>query len=272
MRRAIFVAGVAVTSFFLPQGVSAESPDHNLMPADFSLGQVSAESSSEDLGSAKGGSFGLQDQFLNLNATDFTPLDSPTCGIKYVTNHAYMLAGSCTSPHSMAPVYFPAGAWVRDLTCYTYDVDAVENTGWQFQRVEYPVAGGPPSYTTIASRGIDHSAGWSGLWALVGETFRYQNGTNAQFYYLRITLDPGNSNLRFLGCRFLWKRQITPAPASASFSDVPVGSFGFQHIEALAASGVTGGCGGGNFCPNNTLTRVEMAIFLAKALGLHYPS
>jgi len=51
---------------------------------------------------------------------------------------------------------------------------------------------------------------------------------------------------------------------------VPVGAFGFRHIEALVASGITAGCGGGNFCPNNTLTRAELAVFLSKALGLHW--
>ena len=45
----------------------------------------------------------------------------------------------------------------------------------------------------------------------------------------------------------------------------------FQHVEALATSGITAGCGGGNFCPDHPLTRGQMAVFLAKALGLHWP-
>ena len=42
-------------------------------------------------------------------------------------------------------------------------------------------------------------------------------------------------------------------------------------IEALAASGITSGCGGGNFCPNDVVTRAQVAKFLANALGLHSP-
>ena len=80
-----------------------------------------------------------------------------------------------------------------------------------------------------------------------------------------------DSTLRFFGVQLLWRRTISAAPAVATFSDVPVASFGFKHVEALAASGITAGCGGGKFCPGNTLTRVEMAVFLAKALGLHHP-
>ena len=68
-----------------------------------------------------------------------------------------------------------------------------------------------------------------------------------------------------------WKRTVSPPPATPTFNDVPTSDLGFQYIEALAASGITGGCGGGNYCPDASLTRRQMAIFLAKALGLHWP-
>jgi len=53
---------------------------------------------------------------------------------------------------------------------------------------------------------------------------------------------------------------------------VPTGHPFFQFIEALAAAGITGGCGNGNYCPDNPVTRGQMAVFLAKALGLHWPA
>ena len=68
--------------------------------------------------------------------------------------------------------------------------------------------------------------------------------------------------------RILWHRQVSPAPALATFNDVPTSHPFFQYIEALAASGITGGCGGGNYCPDNPLTRGQMAVFMSKALGL----
>ncbi|WP_456449069.1 S-layer homology domain-containing protein [Thiolapillus sp.] len=67
-----------------------------------------------------------------------------------------------------------------------------------------------------------------------------------------------------------WYRQVSPAPLAASFGDVPTSHAFFQEIEALAASGITSGCGGGNYCPDNPLTRGQMAVFLARALGLHW--
>jgi hypothetical protein len=52
---------------------------------------------------------------------------------------------------------------------------------------------------------------------------------------------------------------------------VPTSHPFFQYIEALAGSGITGGCGNGNYCPDNPVTRGQMAVFLAKALGLNFP-
>lgn len=57
----------------------------------------------------------------------------------------------------------------------------------------------------------------------------------------------------------------------ASFGDVPTGHPFFQFVEALADSGITAGCGSGNYCPDLPLTRGQMAVFLSKALGLHWP-
>ena len=39
-------------------------------------------------------------------------------------------------------------------------------------------------------------------------------------------------------------------------------------INALAAAGITSGCGGDNFCPWSNLNRAEMAVFVARALSL----
>lgn len=47
-----------------------------------------------------------------------------------------------------------------------------------------------------------------------------------------------------------------------TFSDVPSSHRFFADIEALAASGVTGGCGGGRYCPDGLVTRGQMAAFL----------
>jgi nitrogen fixation protein len=55
-----------------------------------------------------------------------------------------------------------------------------------------------------------------------------------------------------------------PPPCSGDFPDVPCSSNFAPWIEALADAGITTGCGGGNFCPTNPVTRQQMAVFLLK--------
>src|SRR5262249_11534232 len=67
--------------------------------------------------------------------------------------------------------------------------------------------------------------------------------------------------------------QVSPAPGSPTFGDVPPSSIYYQFIEALAASGITAGCDlVPDYCPDRNITRAEMAVFIAKALGLHFPN
>jgi hypothetical protein len=57
-----------------------------------------------------------------------------------------------------------------------------------------------------------------------------------------------------------------PAATGTVFTDVPADSFAAAWIEQLVAEGITGGCGGNNFCPNAPITRAQMAVFLVKAM------
>jgi len=45
---------------------------------------------------------------------------------------------------------------------------------------------------------------------------------------------------------------------------VPPAHWAHAHIQALAAAGITAGCGGNNFCPDSPVTRAEMAVFLLR--------
>ena len=63
---------------------------------------------------------------------------------------------------------------------------------------------------------------------------------------LRVATDANDGSNNFAGVIIGYKLQVSPAPAVATFNDVPTSDFGFQYIEALVASGITGGTGGGN--------------------------
>ena len=106
----------------------------------------------------------------------------------------------------------------------------------------------------------------------LNHTVQTRVGTSTAIYFLDVTMsDDPSHELRFRGCRITWNRQVAPAPATARFTDVPTTHSAFRFVEALAASGITGGCGAGTFCPDAPLTRAQMAIFLSVALGLHFP-
>ena len=53
----------------------------------------------------------------------------------------------------------------------------------------------------------------------------------------------------------------------AAFRDVPLSHPYYTEIGKLSARGVTVGCGDGNFCPELSVTREQMAIFIIRALG-----
>jgi hypothetical protein len=57
---------------------------------------------------------------------------------------------------------------------------------------------------------------------------------------------------------------VPPAATGTVFADIPVDAFAADWIEQLAAEGVTAGCGGGNYCPDATITRAQMSIFLLR--------
>ncbi len=83
---------------------------------------------------------------------------------------------------------------------------------------------------------------------------------------------PGNPVLRQQMAVFLLKAEhgsaYAPPACTGAFVDVACPSSFADWIEQLAAENITGGCGGGNFCPTNTVTRGQMSAFLSLAFHL----
>ncbi len=59
-----------------------------------------------------------------------------------------------------------------------------------------------------------------------------------------------------------------PACGTPVFSDVPASSPYCPWVEELARRGVVAGCGAGNYCPSNPVTRGQMGVFLTRTFGL----
>jgi hypothetical protein len=57
---------------------------------------------------------------------------------------------------------------------------------------------------------------------------------------------------------------FVPGVCAGMFLDVPCSSPYAPWIESLWLEGITGGCGGENYCPGASVTRAQMAVFLLK--------
>lgn len=64
----------------------------------------------------------------------------------------------------------------------------------------------------------------------------------------------------------LGSAHVPPACTGTVFTDVPCAGGPFDPwIEELAGLAITGGCGSGMYCPDSTVTRQQMAVFLLKS-------
>lgn len=62
-----------------------------------------------------------------------------------------------------------------------------------------------------------------------------------------------------------------PTPATQRFSDVAPTRFSYAFINDFANRGITQGCGPNLFCPDQAVTREQMAVFIERALGVFTP-
>jgi len=82
-------------------------------------------------------------------------------------------------------------------------------------------------------------------------------------------LDPVNrATMSSLLLRALLGSGFVPPPPTGMFSDVPVSHPFAAFIEELARRGITVGCGGGRYCPDDPVTRAQMAIFVVRTFNL----
>ena len=81
---------------------------------------------------------------------------------------------------------------------------------------------------------------------------------------------PWESVTRAQMASFLVRAFALPPSASHAFTDLKDGGSHTANIASLAASGITSGCATGplRYCPQKSVTRAQMATFLARAQGL----
>jgi len=173
-----------------------------------------------------------------------------------------------------APVQLPGGALPDSLVVPLYDNNSSERIEVRLSRIR--CTGNGPCVEGVLAEALTTNAEPPGHTvrgsSLAGITWYNDNETDGSSQFGEISVDVSNTTDLMMGPILIrYTLQVSPSPATATFNDVPTTHWAFRFIEALAASGITAGCGGGNYCPESPLTRAEMAVYPATAPGLHDP-
>ena len=177
----------------------------------------------------------------------------------------------------LAPLPLPEGAWLDYLCVYAddSDPDPAKFVRAHVVAIKQVVGGQSPALKVVGAEAYSSELGYNRKCAGISRTLHGMldvdddGASDPVAYYVHVEFPAGPIPLGVGGVEVAWWRQVSPG-LTQTFADVPASDPGYDHIEALAASGITAGCAGGNYCPDATLTRRQMAVFLAKAVGLHW--
>lgn len=192
----------------------------------------------------------------------------------------------------VAPLDLPEGSLVSNITFWYYDNSPLQEIKFYVGKTTQSLAASTPTLPTISLNllGLNFSSGVLGAstnmrTAVVSPSspFVYDSWDNSTSpathidYNLFVDIPPalGLLNLGgvgFSGALITFNRQIAPAPATATFDDVPTTHPFFNEVQQLSKSGITLGCGNNNYCPDSPVTRGQMAAFLSRAFGLQWDS
>ena len=175
----------------------------------------------------------------------------------------------CTAPCAlMAPVHLPAGARVISIELGACDTSGTGFVAMTLFRIPDLEVGNATLATAITGGAEVPGCGFFTQVLPIPETV--DNFNNA--YFVSVSINGTDELTRFWAVRIYYRLQVSPAPAVATFNDVPTSHVFFQWIEALARAGITTGCSAAPplYCPDDFVTRGQMAVFISKALGLHF--
>ncbi len=225
-------------------------------------------------------SYGDHDQVLTIGVSAFKGVQGAQAEI-HPDGYLYNPVNGAFS-YYLAPLPLPEGALIEQICLYANDSDTGSFEYAQAYLAAIKLVPGGESPATLEIPGasvlstLDIGYGYYCTdpisYTLRGRVDIDGDGNlDAAVHYLTLYLPAASQNeLGFGGVRITWKRQVSAPPSTPTFGDVPSSDLGYPFIEALAASGITAGCSPTNYCPDANLTRRQMAIFLAKALGLHW--
>ncbi len=219
--------------------------------------------------------------YVEIPASAFMPIDS---NVPY-SGYSVRSSSSCSGDCFVAPVHLPSGAKLVYLELDFFDADPLGEVDGRLVTCDYlgnnctnhPAAGaGQPDclFPGYICSGVAFSDGSGQFNAdLTPDNIVVDNLYGSMFLIAGGNSPNPGSGTSIAGMIVGYQLQVSSAPPMPSFNDVPATHPFFQFIEALKASGITGGCSASPplYCPDAPLTRGQMAVFLSKALGLQFP-
>ena len=223
--------------------------------------------------------FGPDNQEMNIGAAAFQHLNNASGYEIDWTEDGYLTYNDeAFLGVFVAPLSLPAGAQIVAMCTFFYDTAAVGQVTTDLDAVKLVTSISPAVVPVLSYAAPDSNDGYGYVCDFVSYTFQNYKDVDGDgnpdeiVHRIRVDMtETGDGRLAFGGVKVVWRRQVSPAPELPTFGDVPPTDAAYPFVEALAASGITAGCSEDNYCPDAPLTRRQMAVFLAKALGLHWP-
>ena len=200
-----------------------------------------------------------KDIAYTLNAWDFSSRVAPGAWGS-AANPPFHRTGSAAGETLVAGVAIPSGAQLTGL-----ELAGCDNGAGSLNALLYRCLDPDATCDSIAAVSA------TGTPACGYSSVPISNETVDNFAYSYVVEVQAGASQSLRAVRVFYRRAVSPAPATATFNDVPAGDPRFRFVEALVAAGITGGCGGGNYCPDSPVTRGQMAVFISVALGLYWP-
>lgn len=254
-------------------------PANRALTCALAIGLVTAAANAQSKPSPPrhSNSFGTAaDSVYHVPVSEFTSRDSENLYSDFgdlngtISRYPTNCVGLCL----VAIPHLPDGALLTGILIYFCDSNPTYDVGVEIYNANYDGTF-PTRLAGVDSTGQNSGCGGFQFLDLTPLNYQvnYQNNQLVLFGKFG-TNDPA---LSLSGANIYYRLQVSPAPLTATFNDVPTSDFGFQFVEAFAAAGITVGCTSDPpfnppvFCPDRNVTRREMAIFFAKALGLQFP-
>jgi hypothetical protein len=109
---------------------------------------------------------------------------------------------------------------------------------------------------------------WSGAWIKQLAAEGITGGCGGGYYCPEVAVTRDQMAVFLLRAKYGAAYTPPDTGVTTGFNDVPTNYWAAPWIKQLVAEGLTSGCGNGNYCPMNPVTRAQMAVFLVKTFGL----